>query len=84
MVWFGAISAWAIALTAAACLLGCAGGGSTGDALRAGTITATQGSTVTYTVNVNLAGTGQGGTGGTASPTVSPTLSVPVSAIPGL
>jgi hypothetical protein len=74
----------AILLFLALALGGCAGGGSSGDALRAGTITL-QGdrSTVNYTVNVTITGA-PGGAGGTASPQTSVPITVPISAIPGL
>jgi hypothetical protein len=73
-----------IFLFLALALGGCAGGGSSGDALKAGTITL-QGdrSTVNYTVNVTITGA-PAGAGGTATVPVSVPITVPISAIPGL
>ncbi len=62
-------------------LAACApGGAGQGDALRAGVITAKDGSTVNYTVHISITGGAPGGVGGT--PSTSVPITVPVSALP--
>ncbi len=59
----------------------CASSPGQGDSLRGSPITATDHSTVTYTVHVHIEGAS---TAGAATATVSPDVTIPVSALPKL